>query len=146
VAEQELRHDIDIDAAPSAVWSVLTATAEYPSWNPFILRLEGQLREGERLGVRIQPSGGRPMNFKPTVLAVKPDRELRWLGHLLVPGLFDGEHRFLLEEAGEGRTRFTQAERFTGLLVPLFRGTLDKTEAGFGQMNEALKRKAECAG
>jgi hypothetical protein len=146
VAEQELRHDIDIDAAPSVVWSVLTATAEYPSWNPFILRLEGQLREGERLGVRIQPSGGRAMNFKPTALAVRPDRELRWLGHLLVPGLFDGEHRFLLEEAGEGRTRFTQAERFTGLLVPLFRGTLEKTEAGFEQMNEALKRKAEGAG
>ena len=60
------------------------------------------------------------MTFRPTVLKVEPNREFRWLGHLLFPGLFDGEHIFTIEPLGEGHVRFTQREVFTGLLVPLF--------------------------
>ena len=37
------------------------------------------------------------MTFRPEVLRCEPGRELRWLGHFLVPGLFDGEHAHLLE-------------------------------------------------
>jgi len=37
------------------------------------------------------------MTFRPTILKAEPNRELRWLGHLLVPGLFDGEHIFTIE-------------------------------------------------
>jgi hypothetical protein len=83
------------------------------------------------------------MRFTPTVLAVKPERELRWLGKLLLPGLFDGEHYFLLEPIGEERTRFTHGENFSGLLVSIFGGALSATEEGFKAMNLALKRQAE---
>lgn len=84
------------------------------------------------------------MRFKPTVITVRPERELRWLGHFLVPGIFDGEHFFLLEPIGEDQTRLTQGEKFSGLLVGLFGGTLSTTvEAGFKAMNTALKREAE---
>ncbi len=31
--------------------------------------------------------------FRPTVLVAEPNRELRWLGRLFMPGPFDGEHR-----------------------------------------------------
>jgi hypothetical protein len=62
-----------------------------------------------------------------------------------MPGLFDGEHRFVLEDTGGSGTRFTHAERFTGVLVPLFGGTLAKTAVGFEQMNEALKAEVEAA-
>ena len=83
------------------------------------------------------------MTFRPTVLCVAPERELRWLGRLIVPGLFDGEHRFLIEPLEAGRSRFIQSERFSGLLVPLAGGGLEKTAAGFEQMNVALKHDAE---
>jgi hypothetical protein len=36
------------------------------------------------------------MTFRPTVLNAETNRELRWLGHLLAPGLFDGEHSFTI--------------------------------------------------
>ena len=55
------------------------------------------------------------MRFKPTVLSIRPERELRWLGHLLFSGIFDGEHYFLLEPIGESRTRLRQGEKFSGL-------------------------------
>ena len=79
----------------------------------------------------------------PTVLAAEPGRELRWLGHLLVRGIFDGEHRWLIEEAGPGRVRFTQSERFGGILVPLLWKKLRDggTAKGFRAMNEALARR-----
>jgi hypothetical protein len=107
----EIRHEIEIDASPDAVWAVLADTGAYPEWNPFVRRLTGDLREGAKLEAQIAPPGGRPMTFKPTVLAADPGRELRWLGRLLVPGVFDGEHRFQLEPLPDGRTRFIQSER-----------------------------------
>ncbi len=83
------------------------------------------------------------MRFRPTILSVRPERELRWLGHLFVPGIFDGEHYFLLEPIEEQRTRLTQGENFTGLLVALLSSTLSSTKAGFEAMNMALKLQAE---
>ena len=83
------------------------------------------------------------MTFKPTVLAAEPERELRWLGRLVAPKVFDGEHRLQIEPMGEGRVKFTQAERFSGALVPLFGKGLEQTRQGFVAMNEALKRRAE---
>jgi hypothetical protein len=85
------------------------------------------------------------MSFRPRVTAADPNREFRWRGHLFVPGLFDGDHRFELEplDGGAG-TRFVHSEAFTGVLAGLlFRFVGDDTEAGFVVMNEALKRRAE---
>jgi hypothetical protein len=138
-----LRHEIEIDASPAEVWDVLTATGVYAEWNPFIRRLGGELREGARLEVQIAPPGGRTMTFKPTVLAAEPGRELRWLGRVLLPGLFDGEHSFRIEPLEGGRSRFIQSERFSGILVRLLSGALPKTQLGFEQMNAALKARAE---
>ncbi len=140
---RKIKHQIDIDAPPASVWAQLTDTAAYGEWNPFVRRLSGELTAGARLGVEIAPPGGRSMTFKPKVLAAETNRELRWLGRLGLPGILDGEHTFELEELPEGGTRFVQAERFSGVLVGLFRGTLEKTEAGFEQMNTALKQRVE---
>jgi hypothetical protein len=93
--------------------------------------------------VRIAPPGGRAMTFKPTVTVVDPSLELRWLGRLLLPGLFDGEHRFRLEPLDGDRTRFVQSERFSGILVAFSGKGLAKTERGFDAMNEALKLRVE---
>jgi hypothetical protein len=142
---RELRREIDIDAPPDRVWAVVSDWAAYPEWNPFLRRIDGELREGARLEVRIAPPDARAMTFKPTVRAVEANRELRWLGRLVLPGLIDGEHSLRIEPLDGGRSRFIQSERFTGLLVGLIGGTLSKTEAGFEQMNAALKARVEQA-
>jgi hypothetical protein len=140
---RELRREIEIDAPPERVWAVITDFAAYPEWNPFIRRISGKLRVGARLEVSIEPPGARAMTFKPTVRAVEANRELRWLGRLLLPGIFDGEHSHRIEPLEARRSRFIESERFSGVLVGLFKGTLDKTETGFGQMNDALKVRVE---
>ncbi len=142
---RDIRATIEINASPATVWATFTDTGSFATWNPFLRRADGELRPQAKLDVQIQPPGGRALSFKPTVLVVEPERELRWIGRLIVPGLFDGEHSFRLEPLDSGRTRFTTAEHFSGLLVPVFSGTLDKTQLGFEQMNAALKARAEGA-
>ena len=87
------------------------------------------------------------MTFRPTVLRATPNQEFRWVGHLLVPGIFDGEHFFrLIPLDGDRGTLFTQGEQFRGLLVPLLRKSLDRgTRQGFEAMNQALKARVEAS-
>jgi len=144
---RELHTEILIDAPAERVWSVLADLAAYPGWNPFITAAEGRLEPGARLTLRIEPPGGRPVTFRPRLLAVLPGRQLRWLGRVGVPGLFDGEHGFEIHPEGPGRVRLEQWERFGGFLAPfLWRRVAAPTRAGFEAMNAALKVRAEAAG
>jgi hypothetical protein len=143
---KQLYTEIEIDAPAKRVWGALTDFASYPQWNPFIRHIRGRLAPGERLQARLEPPGGRAMTFKPKVLTAEPNRELRWLGHLLAPGVFDGEHSFTIEPLEENRVRFVQRETFKGQLVPLFARSLEtNTQRGFEEMNHALKGRAEAA-
>jgi hypothetical protein len=144
MAERELHAEIEIDATAEKVWHILTEFETFPQWNPFIRRISGELKVGSRLEVHMQLPGGRRMTFKPRVLKVEPNREFRWKGKLLVPGLFDGEHIFTVDPLSEKRVRFIQREVMVGMLVPLFFRGMDKTtRRGFEEMNQVLKSMAE---
>lgn len=136
---------IDIQASPHAVWDVLTDFPAYRDWNPFMNRIEGAPEVGTKLVVHMSPPGGRGVTFKPTVLAATPGRELRWLGKLGVRGLFDGEHSFVLTANADGTTHLSHGERFTGVLVALFKSTINNSHAGFEAFNSALKQRVETA-
>lgn len=136
--------EIRINASPEKVWNILTNFSAYPQWNPFIKNLEGPATLGKKIKARIEPPGAKGMVFTPKVLAFKPQQEFRWLGHLLLPGLFDGEHLFELIANADGSTTFRQSESFRGILVPLFTKMLNNnTVAGFNAMNAKLKELAE---
>lgn len=142
-----LTSSIEIDAPVDKVWQVLTDLRAYPAWNPFVTSAEvtsdgGTLKEGATLRNVMHDATG-DTTFTPTVLAVTPERELRWLGRI-EPGLiFDGEHRFELQSLGSGRTRLVQSERFTGALVPFMASSLRAdTLPQFEAMNRALAQRA----
>ena len=137
---------IDIAAPPEAVWAVLTDLDAYPQWNPFIREASGQVEVGSQLVLRMFPVDGRPMTFRPTVLAAEPGVELRWIGRFILPKVFDGEHRFALTSSDDGGTRVEQSERFSGILVPLTGKLIARTQASFRALNEALKQRAEDGG
>ncbi len=141
---KELHTEIEIHAAPAVVWQVLTDLPLFEEWNPFVTLASGKVEVGEQLSVHMEPPGGKPMTFRPTVTRVVAQKEFRWLGHLLFRGLFDGEHIFELEPLAEGRLRFVHREKFRGVLVPLLWKSLDtNARAGFEAMNRALKERAE---
>lgn len=102
------------------------------------------MKVGSKITARIEPPNAKEMTFEPKVLAYEPNKELRWPGHLLFAGLFDGEHKFKLIDNGNGTTTFQQNEIFKGILVPLFKKQLDtNTKSGFEEMNKKLKVLAE---
>ncbi|HSH41007.1 MAG TPA: SRPBCC domain-containing protein [Arenicellales bacterium] len=141
---RQILTDIEIEAEPVAIWAILMGFPSYPDWNPFIRRIEGPAEEGGRLTVEVQPPDSRARTFHPVVIEYVDNRVLRWLGRLPLPGLFDGEHFFRLEALAPGRARFIHGERFTGLLVPFSKRFLDESvRAGFLEMNQALKSRAE---
>ena len=135
----EIETEATIDGTAEEVWGVLTDFGAYREWNPGMQRVEGEAKVGSRLAIAF-PRNGRSMTLRPTVLVAEPPRELRWLGRLMLPGLFDGEHRFTIDEREPGHVTFTQAERFRGLLVPFLRKMIEvDTVAMFRAVNEALR-------
>ena len=142
--KKEIKTEILIHASCQKVWSVLTNINDYPNWNPFITSIVGELKIGNKIKARLQPPGAQGMTFTPTILTLEPNKEFKWLGHLWVPGLFDGEHSFTLQEMGNGTTLFIQSEKFNGILVPLFKKMIDgNTIQGFHLMNQKLKEICE---
>lgn len=140
----EIITTIEIDAPPQAVWDVLLDFDQYDQWNPTV-DLTGRPEEGELLSLVLTLPERKPQAFRPKLLVVDEPTELRWQGRLFVPGLYDGEHRFVLEGLDDGeRTRLTHAETFRGVLVGFINRRIGADiETGFTLMNEALKSRVE---
>ena len=141
---KEISTSIIINTTPENVWHILMDFQHYPTWNPFITSISGTPEVGKKIKAQLRPPGSKGMIFKPRVLVVEPHKEFKWIGHLGIPGLFDGAHRFQLIDNGDGTTTFIQSEQFRGILIPFFTKMLDvDTKNGFMMMNERLKEKAE---
>jgi hypothetical protein len=134
---------VEIDAPPARVWEVLVDLPAYREWNPFIVEAAGKVAEGEKLSLRMALPGWEPMTLEPRLLVVEPERELRWRGRLMIPGLFDGEHAFLFTPLEGGRTRVDHVEDFAGLLLPIARRLIhEETVASFHALDAALSKRA----
>lgn len=141
---RQLQAEVEVHGSAEQVWEVLTHFAAYHEWNPFIVQAAGKALPGQTLELHMRPAGRRTTTFRPEVLEADPGRTLRWLGRLLVPGLFDGEHTFTIQPAGPGRVRLTQHEEFRGLLAaPLLAMIAKPTLVSFHNMNQALKTRVE---
>ncbi len=141
---RNLETEITIKASSAEVWDILVDHEAYAEWNPFIKEISGPAQAGENILVYLQLPDSKGMEFKPLVLVNEKEKEFRWVGKLLVKGIFDGEHYFLLESVGPKETHFIQGENFTGILSGLMTKMIGKnTLSGFELMNEALKKKAE---
>jgi hypothetical protein len=134
---------VEIDAPPERVWEVLIDLPAYPEWNPFIVAASGKVAVGETLSLSMVLPGYDPITISPRLLIVEPGRELRWKGRLVLPGLFDGEHAFILTPLADGRTRVDHTESFAGLLLPVLRSFIfDATVEAFHKLDAALAKRA----
>jgi hypothetical protein len=141
---RSIETEIEINGTATQVWEVLTDFGRYPEWNPFILRIAGTLRTGSRLKAVVQTPHFPKITIRPVLLNVEAEHELRWLGHWVIPRIFDGEHLFAIEPLVGSRINFVQKELFTGLLVPLlWRKMAGNIRLGFEKMSQALKKRIE---
>ena len=107
---------ITIQAAPEAIWRILTDAAGYPSWNATVSRVDGRIALGEKVTVHAKVAPGRAFPVK--VVAFDAPRRMVWSGGLPL-GLFKGERTFELRPTTGGGVEFTMREDYTGWLAPL---------------------------
>lgn len=140
----QVRAATEIHASPTAVWRVLTDLPRFARWNPFIRAARGSTQKGGTVRVRVRPPLGIPLRFAARITEREDERELRWDGHVGAAWLARGDHVFTITRLGNGWTRFTQAETFTGVVPWLLRRLLARqARRGFEAMNAALAKEAE---
>jgi len=139
----EIRSELEIAAPAAEVWGILTDFPRYQEWNPFITELESDGIVGNPLRLSLSLPEGRDHHLTARLLRIEENYELRFRAHLLLPGLFDGEHFLRVQAVDPERTRFVQGENFSGVLLRFSGRTLTRVARGFDYMNEALKRRAE---
>lgn len=140
---KNIETSILIDATVEDVWRVLSEFEAYSLWSPTIKQFDRQPVVGKRCKVLLEQSNGFKIKMNPKFLVIERNRELRWKGDLFIPGIFDGEHYFKLEQVAAGRIRFVQGELFSGLLVPFLGKLLIETRHGFDLFNKAIKTRVE---
>ena len=139
----ELRTEIEIAAPAERVFRVLTDFSTYHEWNPFITSVAGVPSVGAELSVTLSPPESEATTFRSKVLVYDEPRELRWLGKLWIPALFEGEEFFRCNQAEAGQTRFSHGVNLHGFLLKFLGERLKHVARGFVYMNQALKRRVE---
>jgi len=127
---------IVIPAPADVVWSVLTDTGGYKDWNPVLIPVEGELREGEKLKYRMIQPDGKESIVGAKVVKMVNQQLLNQTGG--IPGVLTFNHKWLLNPV-DGETRVTQHEEYRGIWVWFWDHSW--VEPAYTQANEALKNR-----
>ena len=129
-----------IGATPEDIWAILTDASSYPNWDSGVVRVEGSIAPGEKIKVvsKVNPNRAFPVK----VTEFNPGRSMTWSGGMPL-GLFKGVRRFTLTPEGDGTTRFSMREEYTGLFLPLIWRSMPDLSPSFDQFASGLKARAE---
>jgi hypothetical protein len=126
-----------IAAPAAAVWSRLTDAKGFPSWNTTVKSIEGSIAKGEKLAIKV-PISDR--TFTPTVIDFEPEKRMVWADGFAP--MFRGVRTYTLSPAASG-TEFTMNEVFSGMMLPMIKGSLPDFRPVFDTYVADLKRAAE---
>jgi hypothetical protein len=129
---------LDIHAPVARIWSLLTDADGFPRWNSTVTKVDGQIREGERLRLRVP---GTDRTLTPRVSGVVPDKRMTWTGGFTP--VFKGVRTFELKPCDDGSTQFAMEERFSGLMLPFIKGSMPDFGPVFERYANDLKHEAE---
>jgi hypothetical protein len=128
----------DIQASSEAIWKILTNAANYTKWNSTVTSLEGEIRAGHKLALRVTLDPKR--TFSPKVTKLE-EREMVWADGFAP--MFRGERTFTVTPKADGITEFTMEEVFSGAMLPLIKKSLPEFGPAFETFARDLKRAAE---
>jgi hypothetical protein len=131
-----------IQAAPEAIWAVLTDAAGYTSWNTTVSSVDGHIAPGETVTVRAKIAPGQAFPVK--VATFDAPRRMVWSSGMPL-GLFKGERVFELRPQN-GVVEFSMREDYTGLMAPLITKSIPDLQPAFDEFAACLKARAERAG
>ena len=142
-SHRKIYTDILIDASPDQVWSVLTDTASYKNWAAFLVDIQGEIKDGEKITVvfQINPEKEKFTTIEHTI-SVTDGKEFFWAEK--GPGGIRDNHHFKVESADDAKTKFVQSDEIMKGMTWLMGGNLSKMYAdGYQAFNRKLKAEAE---
>jgi hypothetical protein len=128
-----------IAARPQAVWDLLVDGPNYPSWNPAVLALTGDIAVGQKIELVSVASPKRA--FRLTVTRLEAPSTMVWSDRMPL-GLFRGVRTYTVTPCEDG-TEFTMEEVFSGPLAPLITRMIPDLSASFEQFADGVKAAAE---
>ena len=132
-----------ISAKPEAIWTILTDGARYASWDSGVERVEGRIAPGETIKVFVKVNPGRAFPIKVTEFI--PGQRMVWSGGMPL-GLFKGVRTYTLSPQGNGTTKFSMREEYTGPMLPMIWRSIPDLGPSFTQFANGLKERAEAGG
>jgi hypothetical protein len=132
----------DITATPDAIWAILTDAPNLSNWDSGVERVEGKIAPGETIKVFVKVNPGRAFPVKVTEFVA--GQKMVWSGGMPL-GLFKGVRTYTLSPQGNGVTRFTMREEYTGPLLPMIWRSIPDLGPSFQQFASGLKSRAESA-
>lgn len=132
------RVDANVHSTPERIWNLLTDAQGFPRWNSTVTSIDGDIRDGARLRIRVP---GTDRIFTPRVSGVVRNERMTWTGGF--SPVFKGVRTFQLRPRPDGSTDFTMAERFSGLMLPFVKSSLPDFGPVFARYANDLRRAAE---
>jgi hypothetical protein len=128
----------DIAAEPKRIWSILTDAPAYPTWDSGVTKVEGTIANGEKITVHNEVAAGRAF---PVRVTMRAPNEMTWTGGMPLD-LFTGVRTFRLA-AGDGSTRVTMREDYSGPLAGMMSRSIPDLQPSFDRFVNGLKARAE---
>ncbi len=111
---KSIHAELEIAAPPSDVWSVITDTSTYGSWNPIFETVAGTFAEGATMTISMQLEDGSFTPVEAVVEEMIPNEKLHQRAGF--PGVLTADHEWRLERTAAG-TRVIQHEEYRGVGV-----------------------------
>lgn len=136
--KKSVHHEIIMNAAPEKVWRVLTDMNQYPEWNPTMLLLDGEVKEGNKVTYQFTQDEKNKSEIGATVVKIIPNQLLNQKGG--IPMILTFNHKYILEPQGDG-TKVIIHEDYNGIGVHFWNPK--PVEQAYGRLNMALKKRVE---
>ena len=143
IMAKEIHTEITINTPAKKVWQVFTDFGAYPTWNPYIVKLEGTLQEGERMQATVARPDGTTSALSPKVRELKVGERLEMRNEVLGGIVMGANHIFEVKGNPDGSTTFVQAMTLDGFAT--YKIDTEMLKKQFEAMNKALKSKAEAS-
>lgn len=136
--------EIIINSSKEKVWKALLDFQNYPTWNTFITKIEGNSDLGGQVKFRLALPVGFPLELERIICRNVPNKVLAWNGYMVARGLFEATYIFEIEEKSEHEVLFIQREEYRGFMIPFVKFMLPTLlKKGFENMNQDLKKFVE---
>lgn len=132
----------EIKAPKDTVWNVITNTATYPQWNPFVIACESSFAVNSPIIMKVRLLPFLTINQKETIQQNRPGDFLAY-GINIPLSILSSSRQQILTAIDDNTTRYESVFILKGLLAPLVALMLKKQlTRGFSDMTDSLVKRA----